>query len=204
MLSIYDAIIDLVEFMSNNSNDISNLMGKILLSTSSISNEYLNKSMILVCSHDKNGAMGIVINKLIPNMSTRNILEKFKIKSKDINNIDIHFGGSEEIDRCFALHSDDYLANESSVISNNIALTINVDIVKALTSNGGPSRKILCMGCCIWDSYQLENEVASSYWIPIEADEALVFGDPHADKWSKALLKIGSNTNVFSDFHGNA
>lgn len=204
MLSIYDAIIDLVEFMNNNSNDISNLIGKILLSTSSISNEYLTKSMVFVCSHDKNGAMGIVINKLIPNMSIRSVLEKLKIKSNETNNVEIYFGGNKEIDRCFTLHSNDYLADGSTVISNNIALTINVDIVKALISRGGPSRKMLCMGCCIWEPYQLENEVASSYWIPIEADEALIFGDPHADKWSKALLKIGSNTNVFSDFHGNA
>ena len=190
--------------MNNENNDINNLVGKILLSTSSISNEYLNKSMVFVCSHDKYGAMGVVINKLIPNMSISSILENLRINSSEINNVEIHFGGSEETHRCFILHSNDYLSDESSVIKNNIALTINADIIRVLTSNGGPSRKMLCMGCCMWDPHQLENEVASSYWIPIEADEALIFGDSRVDKWSKALLKIGSNTNVFSDISGNA
>jgi putative transcriptional regulator len=190
--------------MKNINNDIQNLLGKILLSTPSISNEYLNKSMVLVCSHDKNGAMGVVINKLIPNMSIKSILERLKINSDDIENIDTYFGGPEEIDRCFILHSDDYLSQESTIVSNNIALTINSDVIRAMTSSGGPQKKILCMGCCIWDAEQLENEVASSYWIPIEPDEALIFGDPKVDKWSKALLKIGSQTSVFSDTHGTA
>ncbi|GHU14611.1 UPF0301 protein [Alphaproteobacteria bacterium] len=190
--------------MSNCHSDIHNLAGKILLSTPSISNEYLTKSMIYVCSHDKNGAVGIVVNKLIPNMSIKDILEKLNVSAEGIENIDTHFGGSEEIDRCFILHSDDYMSPESTEISSNIALTINSDIVRAMTSTGGPSKKILCMGCYLWDPEQLENEVASSYWIPIEADEALIFGDPKADKWSKALLKIGFQTNLFLDTHGNA
>ena len=63
---------------------------------------------------------------------------------------------------------------------------------------------MLCMGCCLWEADQLEEEVASGYWVPIEADEALIFGDPRADKWSKALLKIGSHSNVFAEAAGNA
>ncbi|MDR1362323.1 MAG: YqgE/AlgH family protein [Holosporaceae bacterium] len=180
-------------------------MGKILLSTPSISNEYLNKSMVYICSHDKSGAMGIVVNKLIPNTSIKDIFDKLNISSSGFENFDTYFGGAEEINRCFILHSDDYLASESTVISNNVALTINADIIRLISSSGhGPEKKILCMGCCLWDPDQLENEVASSYWIPIEADEALIFGDPKVDKWSKALLKIGFQTNLFMDVHGNA
>lgn len=185
-------------------NDIQNLTGKILVSTSSISKEYLNKSMIFVCSHDKNGAMGVIINKLIPNMNMKDLLTKLEINRKNIKNIDIHFGGREEIDRCFVLHSDDCLVIDSTIITKNIAMTINTDIIKAITSSVDSKKKIFCLGCCLWDSEQLENEVASSHWIPIEADEALIFGDPNTDKWSKALLKIGSQTTLFSNIHGNA
>jgi putative transcriptional regulator len=96
------------------------------------------------------------------------------------------------------------MTSDSSIIGGHIALTINGDVIKVIASHIGPKRKLLCMGCCIWETEQLENEVASSYWIPIDSDEALVFGDPKADKWSKALLKIGSQTNMFSDLQGNA
>lgn len=190
--------------MSNVKNDIENLTGKILLATPAISNEYLSKSMVFVCNHDKNGAMGLVINKLIPNMDIRGLLRKLNVNSRGLENLELHFGGMEESDRCFVLHSDDYLASESTMMAGNIALTINTDIIRVSTSNGGPKKKIICLGCCLWEVEQLENEVAASYWIPIDADEALIFGDQKADKWSKALLKIGSHTNLFSNSQGNA
>jgi putative transcriptional regulator len=190
--------------MGINNNDIRNLTGKVLLSTLSDSNSYLNKSMIYLCSHDKNGAMGLVINKLIPDIDIRNLLKSLKISNKKLENLCIHFGGVDEIDRCFILHSDDYMSSSSSLINNHIALTINKDILNVITASGGPSKKIICMGCCIWDTDQLENEVASSYWIPIDQDEALIFGDHRVDKWRKALLKIGSKTSIFSDMQGSA
>jgi putative transcriptional regulator len=190
--------------MSNVKNDIENLTGKILLATPAISNEYLSKSMVFICSHDRTGAMGLVINKPIPNMDIKSLLQKLQVNSDGLENLEMHFGGLEETDRCFILHSDDYLASESTRIKNNIALTINTDIIRASTSNSGPQKKIICIGCCMWEVEQLENEVASSYWIPIESDEALIFGDPRADKWSKALLKIGLHTNLFLNMSGTA
>ncbi|MDR0556151.1 MAG: YqgE/AlgH family protein [Holosporaceae bacterium] len=188
--------------MSNN--DLRNLTGKILLSTQSVSNEYLDKSMVYLCSHDNKGALGIVINKLIPEMTVANVLKRLDIEMNDMEDLDILFGGPEEIAKCFILHSNDYMSSESILISDNVALTINGDILKVITSTGGPQKKLLCMGCCLWEMDQLENEVASSYWIPIDSDEALIFGDPKADKWSKALLKIGAHTNMFLDLQGNA
>jgi putative transcriptional regulator len=191
--------------MGNKDNDIQNLAGKILLATPSISNEYLDKSMVYLCSHDDRGAMGIVINKRVPDMNVCSILKKLRINPKGIANLDIHFGGLEEIDKCFILHSDDYSFTSSISVGCHLALTINGDIIKVITSpGGGPEKKLLCMGCCIWEAEELENEVASSHWIPIDPDEALIFGDSKTDKWSKALLKIGSQTNVFSDLQGNA
>ena len=193
-----------VKYMSNVKNDIENLTGKILLATPAISNEYLSKSMVFICSHDRTGAMGLVINKPIPNMDIKSLLQKLQVNSDGLENLEMHFGGLEETDRCFILHSDDYLASESTRIINNIALTINTDIIRASTSNSDPQKKIICIGCCMWEVEQLENEVASSYWIPIESDEALIFGDPRADKWSKALLKIGLHTNLFLNMSGTA
>ena len=190
--------------MSNINNDIQNLTGMILISTPSLSSEYLYKTMIFVCSHDKNGAMGVVINKLIPSIDVKAILKKLGINRGDIGNVDAHFGGLEEMDRCFILHSDDYTTKNSTIVTKNIAMTINTDIIKAISSPGGPKKKVFCMGCCIWEAEQLEHEVAGSNWIPIDSDEALIFGDPNVDKWSKALLKIGSRTTLFSHFQGNA
>lgn len=193
--------------MSNVKNDIENLTGKILLATPAISNEYLNKSMVLVCSHDENGAMGLIINKPIPSMSIRNLMRRLNLDSRGLENFEVYFGGLEETDRCFVLHSNDYMSEESTVVKDGIALTINTDVIKASLTGGwnqGPRAKIICIGCCVWEVDQLENEVASSYWIPIESDEALIFGNPKVDKWGKALLKIGMHSSLFSRESGNA
>ncbi|MDR0677193.1 MAG: YqgE/AlgH family protein [Holosporaceae bacterium] len=184
--------------------DIRNLTGKILIATPSVPNVYLNKTMVYICSHNKNGAMGIVINKLIPNMNVRDILEKLGINSPNVENLNIHFGGPEEIDKCFVLHTDDCNIMESVSVTDRISLTLSGDIIKIMMSEGGPKRKLLCMGCCVWYAEQLENEVASSYWVSIDSDEALIFGDAKSDKWSKALLKIGSLSTFFSNSQGNA
>lgn len=190
--------------MSNIDSDIQHLTGRILLATPSIPGNYLQKSMIYICAHDNYGAMGVIINKLIPNVNICKALKKLRILDQGIKNIDIHFGGLEEPDRCFVFHSDDYMFADSTIISDNIALTINSDIIQVITSKNTPKRKMLCCGCCLWESKQLEQEIAAGYWVPIEADEALMFGNPKVDKWSKALLKIGSHTNVFSGASGNA
>jgi putative transcriptional regulator len=160
--------------------------------------------MIYLCSHDEKGAMGVIVNKIIPEMNVFEIFKKLKINTEGLKNLNIHFGGIEEIDRCFILHSDDYMSPNSKIIGGHTALMINGDILKVISSVGGPREKLICMGCCVWEAEQLEDEVAASCWVPIDADDALIFGDPKADKWSKSLLKIGSNTNVFSDLQGNA
>ncbi len=192
--------------MNNRNNDLQNLTGYILLATPTIVSEYLSQSMIYICDHSKDGAMGVVINKLIPDVHILNIFRKWKLGNNDssFKDLHIHFGGMDEIDKCFIIHSDDCMVKNSQIIKNHTALTISDDIIKSFITSGGPKRKILCMGCCTWTNGQLENEIASNYWIPIPADEALIFGDPFSDKWGKAFLKIGLHSKLFSDKSGNA
>lgn len=184
--------------------DMSKLSGKILVSTPIIPIKYMKRTMIYVCKHDYEGTVGIIINKIIPGMEVHSILKRMHMNVKNIDNVNVNFGGPEEIDQCFILHSDDFMSPSSVIINNHVALTINKDLVKAITLNVGPSRKLLCMGCCLWEPYQLEDEISSNYWIPIVQDEALIFGRSRVDKWKKALLKIGSNSNIFASISGNA
>lgn len=191
--------------MIQKEDNIRNLTGKILLSTSSTIDSYLDKSMVFICGHDAKGAMGIVINKLIPDIQITELLKKMNpSQRKDIPDIEIHYGGPEEINRCFILHSDEYMLGNSQLIKDHLALTISQDVVHAAFSLSNIDQKILCMGCCLWEPDQLENEVASSEWVAIDSDEALLFGDTHSKKWNAALLKIGIKTSLFSKLYGTA
>lgn len=185
-------------------NDIQNLTGRILLSTPIMNEGRVNKSMILVCEHSKDGAMGLIINKILPELNLISILNKFD--DSLVDELVIYLGGDKSLDKCFILHTDDRQPSDNTkTIQNNLFLTTSNDILKSLTFlSSAPDRRILCVGCYTWESLQLENEVASNYWIPISADEALIFGNPHADKWGKAFLKIGLNYHLFLNKFGNA
>lgn len=190
--------------MSNKDSDIQNLTGRILLSTPSAREGRVNKSMIFICEHGEKGAMGVTINKILPELNLISILNKFDDSLE--KELIIHLGGDKSLDKCFILHTNEtQLFSGTRPVHNNLFLTISDDILKSLTFlNKNPERKILCVGCCTWEAFQLEEEVSSNYWIPIVADEALIFGDPHIDKWSKAFLKIGLNSSLFLDKTGNA
>ncbi len=189
--------------MSNRENDIRNLTGKILLATPNISDTYISKSMVYICEHSDKGAMGVIVNKILPEMSLLQIFTK--INSRDIGNVKIHIGGDRDIDKGYILHTNNNLSENTIFVHDNIFMTTCDNVVKSFAFMMGESeRKILCLGCYRWDPLQLENEVASNYWIPIHADEALIFGNPCADKWSKAFLKIGLHFPLFLDKFGRA
>lgn len=190
--------------MDNTNDNIGDLVGKIVISTPMMSLQCFNKTMIYICKHDEEGSVGIIINKIIPDVKVYDILNKLQAKTNNIENININFGGPEQIDQCFMLHTNDYMTPSTQIIKNSIALTINGDIVKAITKSQGPDKRILCMGCCLWEPFQLEDEIAANYWIPIPQDEALIFGNPKVDRWGKALLKIGTSCQIFASQIGNA
>lgn len=189
--------------MSNRENDIQDLTGKILLATPNISDAYMSKSMVYICEHSDKGAMGVVINKILPNM---NLLQIFtKMNFGDVGDLEIHIGGDRDIDRGYILHTNKNIAENTVSVHDNILVTTCDNLVNSFAfMMSEPERKILCLGCYRWDSQQLEDEVAANYWIPIRADEALIFGDPYADKWGKAFLKIGLHFPLFLDKFGRA
>ena len=189
--------------MSNRENDIQNLTGKILLATPNISDIYIRRSMVYICEHSDAGVMGVIINKILPETRLLQILTRIELG--DIGNAKIHIGGDRDIDKCYIVHTTKNLSENTMLVQDNIFLTVCDNVVKSFAFvMGEPERKILCLGCYRWDFGQLEKEVTSNYWIPIQADEALIFGDPFADKWSKAFLKIGLRSPLFLDRFGRA
>ena len=110
-----------------------------------------------------------------------------------------------DVDKCYVLHTNKNLSENTVSVQDNIFLTVCDNVARTFSFvMDEPERKILCLGCYRWDSGKLEKEITSNYWIPIQADEALIFGDPFADKWSKAFLKIGLRSPLFLDRFGRA
>ncbi len=190
--------------MCNRANDLRNLTGKILLITPNVSDVYIPESMVLVCKHTKKGAMGVVINKPLHELGLLALRMQCDIED-DLMNVKLYTGGNQNLETCYILHTNRNLTRDTFCVKKNLYLTTSDDLVEAINFiNQDPERKIICLGCYFWEAAQLEKEILSNLWVPIDADEALIFGYPSVDKWSKAFLKIGLNASLLLDKFGTA
>ncbi len=182
------------------------LTGQLIMSMPSMDDIRFTRTVIYICVHNDDGAMGIVINRLIDNLNLDAVLNQLNIgtENKINDNIDIHFGGPVEIGRGFVLHSDDYSKQATVKLNNNISLTASIDILNDIAIGIGPKEKILTLGYAGWGAGQLEEEIKQNMWLHCPSDKELIFGDDLENKWHDALSKIGVDISMLSNDAGHA
>lgn len=169
------------------------LAGRLLIATPAIEDPRFRQAVILVCTHNEDHAMGIVLNKAIEEISLPELLDQLGVDgSEAAEDAHVLIGGPVGKDRGFVLHSDDYDSDGATLpICDGVCLTATKDILHAMTSDSPPEKFVLAMGYSGWSAGQLEMELAENVWLVGVADTALVF-DPSLDtKWSRALARIG-------------
>jgi putative transcriptional regulator len=158
-----------------------------------------------MCAHSAEGAMGLVINKPMESLSFPDLLQQLEIEPQGASgSMPIYFGGPVETGRGFVLHSADYVEDATLVIGANVALTANIDIVRAIAAGRGPSRKLLALGYAGWGPGQLDQEIQANGWLSVPSDDGIVFGPDNPQKWSAALGKLGVDIEKLSGFAGRA
>ena len=163
-------------------------------------------SVIYIVSHDRSGAMGIIVNKSKPGLFISDLLEQVGI-SGDVQIADtpVLNGGPVDIDRGFVLHSSDYFKPESSlIVSDTLSLTSTKDVLESLVSEEHPKQAMLAVGYAGWGPGQLEKEIAENSWLVTEADDNLVFSDDLESKWGLALSDMGVDPSCLSQSGGQA
>ncbi|OJX13899.1 MAG: hypothetical protein BGO77_01110 [Caedibacter sp. 37-49] len=181
------------------------LTGKLLVAMPQLMDPRFTHAVILICGHDKQGAMGLVLNRLIDSLTLQELLEQLNIKTPLLKEeIPIHFGGPVEMGRGFILHSTDYLHKASVKISDDIALTATVDILNEIASGHGPQKKILALGYTGWSAGQLEAELQQNSWLTVDADLDLIFTKDLELLWKQVLKKIGIDPELLSLESGHA
>jgi putative transcriptional regulator len=189
------------------------LDGQLLIAMPVMSDPRFARSVIYMCAHSEDGAMGLVINQRASHISFPDLLERLAIVpsatddqlSDDILSMSIHVGGPVETGRGFVLHSSDYYANDSTLpIEDGVCLTATIDILKAMARGNGPHRAILALGYAGWSPGQLESEIQSNGWLNCPADLDLIF-DPDVDaKYERALAKLGIDPSHLVSDAGHA
>jgi putative transcriptional regulator len=182
------------------------LDGQLLIAMPGMGDPRFERSVIFLCAHSSDGAMGLIVNKPAPDLSFTDLLSQLKIEPKvALEGIRVHFGGPVEHGRGFVLHSSDYRAEESSLpVSAAFSMTATVDILQDIARGAGPARALLALGYAGWGPGQLESEIQANGWLTAPAQADLVFGSPDPEKWGAALRSISIDPRLLSAEGGRA
>jgi putative transcriptional regulator len=189
------------------------LDGQLLIAMPLMSDRRFSRSVVYVCAHSENGAMGLIINQRAPHISFPDLLERLGIVPSDTGDglsneklsMSIHVGGPVETGRGFVLHSSDYFADDSTLpIEDGVCLTATIDILKSIAAGKGPNKAMLALGYAGWSPGQLESEIQANGWLNCPADLGLIFNPDVESKYTRAFAKIGIDPSHLVSDAGHA
>lgn len=189
------------------------LDGQMLIAMPGMPDDRFTRSVIYLCAHTSEGAMGIVINRQARSIAFPELLVQLDIIAKDqairlpprAERVAVMAGGPVETTRGFVLHSTDCVIEDSTLpISEEIGLTITVDMLRMIARGEGPESAILALGYASWSAGQLEREIQQNTWLHGPIDLDLVFGTDHESKYERALRRLGIDPAFLSQDAGHA
>ncbi len=189
------------------------LDGALLIAMPAMADPRFERSVIYLCAHSEDGAMGIIVNQHAPHISFDELLEQLNINPPQerismpvINqSMAVHMGGPVETGRGFVLHSSDYYAEDSTLpIDEGVCLTATLDILRAIAYGNGPNQVLLALGYAGWAPGQLESEIHENGWLHCPSDADLIFNPTVENKYERALAKIGINPSFLVNDSGHA
>jgi putative transcriptional regulator len=185
----------------------------VLVAMPSMRDDRFTRSVIYLCAHSDEGAMGIIVNQPAANIKFRDLLVQLDvIPAANLIELPVHAdavrvlkGGPVETGRGFVLHSADFFIENSTLpIDDGICLTATLDILKAIARGQGPASAVLALGYAGWAPGQLESEIHANGWLNCAADADLIFGNDAESKYAQALRKIGIDPAKLSSDAGHA
>jgi putative transcriptional regulator len=187
------------------------LNGQMLVAMPGMADERFSRSVIYLCAHSQDGAMGIVINHPARKVTFSEILVQLDVLGSDadtglpVDHVPVVRGGPVESGRGFVLHSADYFVDNSTLpIDDAVSLTATLDVLRAIAHGKGPAKAVLALGYAGWSPGQLETEIQENGWLNCPADPALLFDPALESKYEAALRKIGIDPVMLSGQAGHA
>ncbi len=185
------------------------LTGKLLLAMPGMGDFRFQKAVIYLCAHDKDGAMGLVINQPLADIDFSELLKQLDIKidiaiDKKSLNIPVMNGGPVEGARGFLLHSNEFEQDDTVKVDDNIYVTGTLDALKDVAEGKGPQEKLFILGYAGWTAGQLDQELQQNAWLTVDADNDLVFHGNPEHKWEKSIQKLGIDPTMLSMEGGRA
>ena len=182
------------------------LAGKLLVAMPGIGDPRFERSVIVMCEHDADHAVGVVINKPKEAITLGDVFDHLGLEAAaDITARIVLDGGPVRPDRGYVLHSEDFAAGEATTdIGPGIRLTATRDVLVAAAGEDAPKNFVLALGCAGWGAGQLEEELRHNAWLVVDCDNAIVFGDGHDGKWARAIRSLGFDPAQLTGMAGSA
>jgi putative transcriptional regulator len=187
------------------------LDGQFLIAMPGMADSNFFRTVIYICAHSDDGAMGFIINRP-QQLSFSDVLLHLDLVGEDevirmpgsTLDFPIRCGGPVESGRGFVLHSDDYMSESSIPVSDDICLTATLDIVRAISRGRGPQKGLMMLGYAGWGAGQIENEMGANGWLSCPAQEELIFDTNLDSKYERALGLMGISPAMLSAEAGHA
>ena len=188
------------------------LRGQFLVAMPEMGDDRFRETVVYLVGHGDEGAMGLVINQSLEDMSIGDIIEELKLGAKDdiirlpepVKNRQVLRGGPVQKSRGFVLHSSDYFrVGNSYEVTDDICLTATLDILKAMAFKNSPSEALFALGYCGWSPGQLETEIQSNGWLTVPFSRELLFGLPIENRYDAALASLGITRATLSATAGH-
>lgn len=185
--------------------DITNLTGKCLVALPSAEENSFSGSVVYICAHSPEGAMGFIVNKRIKEFSFNELAAQLPFDVKHpFDPITLYNGGPLERAKGFIIHSDEYRLSESLPTSSGIMVSSSLEVLQDIAAGIGPKEKLIALGYAGWAPHQLESEIENNMWLVTEATPELVFGKDDDAKWCKAASSLGIAACNLTPYYGHS
>lgn len=180
------------------------LQGYFLIATPKMPDPRFQEQVVYLCAHNEDGAMGLVINRPIPDIHLADILISFGLSAGENELPAVYLGGPVETNTAYILYSAEYQAPTYLEVSPTTRLTREPVVLEDIAKGCGPCNYLFLLGYAGWAPGQLENELRMDGWLTLPADDEVLFATPDNLKWQKAAQKFGIDIAVFGDVVGRA
>jgi putative transcriptional regulator len=170
---------------------VATLEGEFLVANRKMADPNFSRCVIYIVTHTEGGAMGLVVNRVLGTITRRDLFGDLGIENAAKIRVDLHYGGPVEQSRGFVLHSGDYTGASTQMFRNGIALSLGLDVIRAVAAGKGPRRVKFLSGYTGWAAGQLEAEIARGDWLVAPAGPELIFSSTPDPFWENALRRAG-------------
>jgi putative transcriptional regulator len=188
------------------------LSGKFLIAMPGMGDNRFDRSVVFLCAHSQEGAMGFIINQELESPAIPDFLMQLEIINEDevdgipdeLAKAALNVGGPVEPGRGFVLHSYEYESDATLDVTDTVRLTATLDILRLIATGKGPKNCLVALGYAGWSAGQLEDEISSNGWLTVDADDLIIFDQDHTKKYERSLKLLGVDAALLSSDAGHA